>query len=75
MTRRPAYEVLASNLHRLSFEQNLTLDDVAAKVGITREHLEGICKGEIDPDLDLVSLIAEAVGTTAPELLTEPNYH
>ncbi|WP_106088550.1 helix-turn-helix transcriptional regulator [Enhygromyxa salina] len=69
------YEVLSTNLHRLTFEQNLTLEEVARRAGITLEQLEAICSGEVDPVLDLVDLIAKAVGVTASELLAEPDFN
>jgi transcriptional regulator with XRE-family HTH domain len=75
VTRRRAHEILASNLQRLTFDQNLTLEDVARRAGITLDQLEAICSGDLDPDLDLVDLIAKAVGVTASELLAEPDYN
>ena len=75
VTRRRAYEILASNLQRLIFEQNSTLEEVARRAGITLNQLEAICSGEVDPDLDVVDLIAKAVGVTASELLAEPDYN
>ena len=61
VTRRRAYEILASNLQRLIFEQNSTLEEVARGAGITLSQLEAICSGEVDPDLvgiDLTNLDA-----------------
>lgn len=75
MTRRHSYEVLASNLHRLVFERGVTLEDVARAAGISLERLHAIFTGEFDPDLDLVDRIAQAVGVTASELLTETGYN
>jgi transcriptional regulator with XRE-family HTH domain len=75
VTRRHSYEVLASNLHRLVFERGVTLEDVARAAGISLERLQAICTGEFDPDLDLVDRIAQAVGVTASELLTETGYN
>jgi DNA-binding XRE family transcriptional regulator len=75
VTRRHSYEVLASNLHRLVFERGVTLEDVARAAGISLERLQAICTGEFDPDLDLVDRIAQAVGVTASELLTETEYN
>ena len=72
---RPGYEVLASNLHRLVFERGTTLDEVARAAGLTREQLDAICSGKLDPDLDVVYRIAEAVGVMASELLAEPEYN
>ncbi|EDM78364.1 hypothetical protein PPSIR1_05931 [Plesiocystis pacifica SIR-1] len=67
--------MLAANLHRFAFEQNLTLEAVALAAGISLERLQAICAGEFDPDLDLVHRIAHAVGVTSSELLAEPNYN
>jgi transcriptional regulator with XRE-family HTH domain len=75
VTERRAFEILASNLHRLVFEQGLTLDVVARSAGISLERLQAICTGEFDPDLDLVDRIAQAVGVTASELITEIEYN
>jgi transcriptional regulator with XRE-family HTH domain len=75
VTRRHSYEVLASNLHRLVFERGVTLEDVACAAGISLERLQAIFTGEFDPDLDLVDRIAQAVGVTASELLTETGYN
>ena len=72
---RQAHEVLAANLHRLVFEQNLTLEAVARSADITLEQLQAICAGEFDPDLDLVDRIAQAVGVTSSELIAEPEYN
>jgi transcriptional regulator with XRE-family HTH domain len=75
VTERRAYEVLASNLHRLVFERGITLEDVAHSAGISVERLQAICSGEFDPDLDLVDRIAQAVGVTASELIAEREYN
>jgi len=72
---RQAHEVLATNLHRLAFEQNLTFEAIARSAGITLEQLQAICAGEFDPDLDLVDRIAQAVGVTSSELIAEPEYN
>lgn len=72
---RRAHEVLATNLHRLVFEQGSSFEAVARSAGITPEQLQAICTGEFDPDLDLVARIAEAVNVTASELIAEPNYN
>lgn len=75
VTGRQPHEVLASNLHRLVFERQMTLDAVATSAGITLEHLNAICSGDIDPDLGLLQRIAHSVGVTASELIAEPNYN
>lgn len=72
---RQPHEVLASNLHRLMFEQNRTLEEVASAAGLSLEQLQAICAGELDPELDVVKRIAHAVGVTASTLIAEPNYN
>ena len=46
MTDRRRYEVLAANLHRLAFDQGLTLEAMAQVVGIPLERLQAILTGE-----------------------------
>ncbi len=75
MTKRRGFEVLATNLHRLAFEQGLTLDEIARAAGISLERLQAILTGEFDPDLDLVDRIAQALGITASALIAEPEYN
>ena len=75
MTERRAYEILAANLHRLILAQDLTLETVARAAGIPPDRLHAICRGEFDPDLELVDRIAQAVGVTASELIAEPDYN
>ena len=75
VTDRRAFEVLAANLHRLAFEQGLTLAAIAQAVGISLERLQAILTGEFDPDLDLVNRIGLAVGVTASELITDHEYN
>lgn len=75
VTDRRGFEVLASNLHRLAFEQSLTLDAIAQAAGITTAQLQAILTGSLDPDLELVDRIAKALGVTASELIDEPTYN
>jgi DNA-binding phage protein len=75
VTDRRGYEVLATNLHRLAFEQGLTLEMIAQAAGITVERLQAILTGEFDPDLELVDRIAKALGITAAALITDPGYN
>ncbi|MFV8750341.1 helix-turn-helix domain-containing protein [Nannocystaceae bacterium ST9] len=75
MSDRRGFEVLAANLHRLAFEQGLTLDAIARAAGISPERLQAILTGEFDPDLELVNRIGQAVGVTASELLVDHEYN
>ena len=60
MAKRRPYETLAANVQRLAHLQGLSLDAVA---------------GTFDPDLELVDRLAQAVGVTASELITEPEFN
>ena len=75
MTERDAHEVLATNLHRIMFERNLTLEAIARAAGITPERLRDICSGTFDPELVLVRRIAGAVGVPMSTLFAEPDYN
>jgi transcriptional regulator with XRE-family HTH domain len=71
VTDRRGYEVLAANLHRLAFEQGLTLQAIAQAAGIPLERLQAILTGEFDPEIELVNRIGQAVGVTASELIAD----
>jgi transcriptional regulator with XRE-family HTH domain len=69
------HEALASNLHRIAFTMGLPLESVARSAGISLDELRAICTGEIDPDLEVVTRIAQAVGVRLSELFAEPTYN
>jgi transcriptional regulator with XRE-family HTH domain len=69
------HEALAANLHRLAFTRGITLESVARAVGISLDDLLAICTGEADPDLDIVTRIAQAVGVRLSELFADPTYN
>lgn len=69
------HEALAANLHRIAFTRDIPLESVARAVGISLDELQAICTGELDPDLDVVTRIAEAVGVRLSELFAEPTYN
>ena len=75
MAKRRPYETLAANVQRLAHLQGLSLDAVASAAGITLERLQAIFAGTFDPDLELVDRLAQAVGVTASELITEPEFN
>jgi DNA-binding phage protein len=70
-----AHEALAANLHRIAFTKNIPLESVAQAAGITLDELHAICLGELDPDLEVVAQIAQAIGVKLSELLAEPMYN
>lgn len=69
------HEALASNLHRIAFMRAISLASVAGAVGISLDELQAICTGEIDPDLEVVTRIAQAIGVRLSELFADPTYN
>ncbi|WP_146158066.1 helix-turn-helix domain-containing protein [Enhygromyxa salina] len=69
---RPFHELIEVNLRREAYVRGMSLDDIARAAGITIERLLAIFCGDWSPDLQLVGRIAESVGLTAAQLLTEP---
>lgn len=53
--------------------KGVSLDEIARTSGISLVQLLAIFSGDWSPDLQLVGRIAESVGLTAAELLTEPD--
>ncbi len=70
---RPFHELLEANLRREAFLKGMPLESVARTAGISIERLLAIFSGDWSPDLQLIGRIAESVGLTAAELLTEPD--
>lgn len=75
MAKRRPYEILAANVKRLAHLRGSSLESVANAAGITLERLEAIFTGEFDPNIELVDRIANAVGVSASELITEPEFN
>jgi DNA-binding XRE family transcriptional regulator len=55
--------------------RDISLETVARTLGISLVELLAICTGELDPDLEVVTRIAEAVGVKLSELFAEPTYN
>jgi transcriptional regulator with XRE-family HTH domain len=70
---RPFHELIEANLRREAYMRDMSLDNIARASGISMERLLAIFSGDWSPDLQLVGRIAETVGLTAAELLTEPD--
>jgi transcriptional regulator with XRE-family HTH domain len=69
------HEALAANLHRIAYTRGITLEAVARSAGISLGDLLAICAGEVDPDLEVVTRIAKAIGVRLSELFVEPMYN
>ncbi len=72
---RPLHELVEANLRRIALAKRVPLDTVARASGITTERLLAIFSGDYDPDLELLGKIAESLGVTAADLLTEPDFN
>ena len=69
---RPFHELIEANLRREAYVRGMSLDEIARASGIELARLLAIFSGDWSPDIQLVGRIAETVGLTAAELLTEP---
>ena len=70
---RTVHELLEANIRRHAYAKKMPLDAVARASGISTERLLAILSGDFDPDLQLLGRIAESMGVTAADLLTEPD--
>lgn len=75
VTDTEPHEALAANLHRIAFVRGIPLESVARSVGISLDELLAICTGDVDPDLGVVTRIAQAIGVRLSELFTEPTFN
>jgi transcriptional regulator with XRE-family HTH domain len=75
VTEIEPHEALAANLHRIAFVRGIALESVACSAGISLNDLLAICTGEVDPDLGVVTRIAQAIGVRLSELFAEPTYN
>lgn len=60
---------LGQRISHLRKQQNLTLDEVASRTGLTRSWLSKVENFRITPSLQSLSLIAQALGTTVADLV------
>jgi transcriptional regulator with XRE-family HTH domain len=72
---RPLHELVEANLRRIAHAKRMPLEAVARASGIAPERLLAIFTGAYDPDLELLGRIAESLGVTASDLLTEPDFN
>lgn len=75
MTHIEPHEAFAANLHRIAFVRGIPLEAVARSVGLSLDDLLAICTGELDPDLDVVTRIAQAIGVRLSDLFAAPTYN
>lgn len=62
---------LGSRIDALRKEQNLTIQKLADKCNISKEHMGDIIRNRTNPSLDALTTIAKALDTTVSYLLGE----
>lgn len=62
---------IGSNIRKCRNEKGLTQKDVAAKANISRSYFADVESGRYNPSLDVLKSIANALGTTAQQLLKD----
>lgn len=71
MPSRPGHVLLTENLRRLTEAKSIPLSTLADRAGIDRAELFAAMAGELDPDLDWLNLVAEALGVEVAELVVD----
>jgi transcriptional regulator with XRE-family HTH domain len=75
VTEIEPHEALAANLYRIAFAKRIPLEAVARSAGISLDELLAIATGEFDPDVDVITRIAQTLGVRVSELLAEPTFN
>lgn len=60
---------VSRNLKKLRKERNMTQDELAEKISVTRQTISNWETGKSQPDLELLVLLGEKLGTDAHELI------
>jgi hypothetical protein len=68
---RPGHILLTENLRRLTEEKGIPLTLVAGRAGVDSAELFAAMAGQIDPDLDWLNRIADALGVEVAELVVD----
>jgi transcriptional regulator with XRE-family HTH domain len=71
--RRTSRRILAENLRLIRLQRQIPQDELADLVGLDRSYLGGVERGERNIAVDNLDKIAEALGVSVPQLLTEPD--
>lgn len=58
-----------NNLRRLREQHQISQEDLAHTIGMSRRYLSGIERGEANPTLDQLLRLAEALGVEVAELM------
>jgi putative transcriptional regulator len=62
---------MINRLKELRARHNMTQEDLAAKVGVSRQTIVAIERGKYDPSLSLAFRLARCFGTTIEDIFEE----
>lgn len=70
MKKRPkTSETIAQNIKKLSDAQQISLDEIARRAGVTRRAIQYILSGERVPSIEMAESIGQALNVTGWQLL------
>lgn len=70
MKNRPkTSETIAQNIKKLSDAQQISLDEIARRAGVTRRAIQYILSGERVPSIEMAESIGQALNVTGWQLL------
>lgn len=64
-------KIFAQNVRRIRIESGLSQDELGAQSGLTRNYIGNVERQENSPSLDSMGAIADALGVSLIELLTQ----
>ena len=74
MSELDGYEMLTINVRRLTELKRMPLTVLADRAGISRRELFAVMAGEVDPDVEWIRRLAEALGVTMADLFLVEEY-
>lgn len=69
MAKLPLHVAFGLSVRRLREEQGISQEELGHRTGLHRNHVGQIERGELVPTLKSVEVIAQALGTSASELV------
>lgn len=67
-------QILATNMRLARIAAGISQEELAHRAGIDRTYVSGIERGKRNPTITVVARFAEALGTTAANLLVRDTY-
>ena len=74
MSELDGHEVLTINVRRLTELKRMPLTVLADRAEISRGELFAVMAGEVDPDVEWIRRLAEALGVTMADLFLVEEY-